>query len=154
MVNEQLVSARLQALEGYVDVLRDLQKYDVQALRANLEHRWSVERGLEISAECVLDIGGHVVASDKLGRPADYTEVLDLLGENNVVPKGFAREIRGLAGFRNLLPRSSRSSWGMFDGTWRRRQSRNHRLRREPTRRSPGAMRPAARFLLAVAPTA
>lgn len=103
MVNQQLVEGRLQALESYVDALRDLQKYDLQTLRTRLEHRWSVERGLEISAECVLDIGGHIVASDKLGRPGDYTEVLDLLGANGVLPEEFAREIRGLAGFRNLL---------------------------------------------------
>ncbi len=103
MVNQQLVQGRLQALDDYVSALRDLQKYDVQALRASLEHRWSVERGLEISAECVLDIGGHIVASDRLGRPGDYTEVIDLLGQRGVLPEEFAREIRELAGFRNLL---------------------------------------------------
>lgn len=58
---------------------------------------------MEVSAECVLDIGGHIVASDKLGCPGDYTEVLDILGTSGVLPEEFAREIRGLAGFRNLL---------------------------------------------------
>lgn len=33
----------------------------------------------------------------------DYTDIIDKLGERNVIPSEFAKNIRGMAGLRNIL---------------------------------------------------
>ncbi len=51
----------------------------------------------------MLDIGRHIIAKDGLSPARDYTETIDILGQNNVIPKEFAREFRKIGGFRNRI---------------------------------------------------
>lgn len=103
MVNIESIIARLQALEEYSDYLRDLRRVPLSDVKADIRNRWAIERGLLLAIESILDIGSHIVADEKLGRPKDYTEIIDVLGEKNVIPREFAGQIRGIAGFRNIL---------------------------------------------------
>lgn len=45
----------------------------------------------------------HLITALNLGVPADYTEALALLGRAKVIPEEFAQEIKGMAGFQNIL---------------------------------------------------
>ena len=66
------------------------------------DERWTVERGLQLCAQNVLDIATHLAAS--AGRDApDYASALDVLGELGVLSAGFVTRFRGIAGFRNVL---------------------------------------------------
>ena len=75
---------------------------NVQVLRENLDERWTVERGLQLCVQNVLDIATHLVAS--AGRDApDYTAAIEQLGQIGVIPAELATQLRPLAGFRNAL---------------------------------------------------
>jgi uncharacterized protein YutE (UPF0331/DUF86 family) len=64
--------------------------------------QWLVERGLLVCTQNVLDIATHVAAS--LGHDAsDYTSSIDALADLQVLPPDFAKKLRPLAGFRNVL---------------------------------------------------
>ena len=81
-----------------------LEPHTGKALRAldATEERWIVERGLQLAAQNVLDVATHLVAG--AGRDApDYAGAIDQLGVLGVVPPEFAAQLRGLAGFRNVL---------------------------------------------------
>ncbi|ACA58921.1 protein of unknown function DUF86 [Candidatus Desulforudis audaxviator MP104C] len=98
----ELIRGKLTELETYVRELENLQAYTLDELRTNLPRLWSVIHGLQLSIQILLDVGNHLLAD--LGVKArDYTEIIDKLGEMGVLPAEFAEEIRGMAGFRNVL---------------------------------------------------
>lgn len=73
-----------------------------EVLLTNLSERWSVERGLQIAVQNVLDIATHLVASAGIDAP-DYASALAELGRLGAVPPALALKLRPLAGFRNAL---------------------------------------------------
>ncbi|MGB8299394.1 MAG: DUF86 domain-containing protein [Polyangia bacterium] len=64
---------------------------------------WAAERGLQIAAQAVFDIGNHVLAGGFAERPADYAAIPGMLCGRGVIGPELEARLRGLAGFRNLL---------------------------------------------------
>ena len=64
---------------------------------------WARERGLQIAAQAVFDIGNHVLSGGFAERPADYAAIPGMLGRKGVITAELEGRLRGLAGFRNLL---------------------------------------------------
>jgi uncharacterized protein YutE (UPF0331/DUF86 family) len=87
------------------EALGNLQRHKGRAaseLRANADLRWTVERGLQLCVQNVLDVASHLVAARGLDAP-DYATAIDKLAEIGVLPTEFAGGLRALAGFRNVL---------------------------------------------------
>lgn len=74
----------------------------IEDLRGNLDERWTVERGLQLCVQNVLDIATHVAASAGRDVP-DYAAAIDLMGQMGVIPADLSTRLRPLAGFRNAL---------------------------------------------------
>jgi uncharacterized protein YutE (UPF0331/DUF86 family) len=98
----EVVRKKLAEMTAYVDELQKLQCYSLDGLRSNLTNLWSVAHGLQLVIQIILDAGNHILAERGI-RAQDYTEVIDLLGQEKILPKEFAADIRGMAGFRNVL---------------------------------------------------
>jgi uncharacterized protein YutE (UPF0331/DUF86 family) len=64
---------------------------------------WARERGLQIAAQAVFDIGNHVLSGGFAERPADYAAIPTMLHRRDVISAELEARLRGLAGFRNLL---------------------------------------------------
>jgi uncharacterized protein YutE (UPF0331/DUF86 family) len=64
---------------------------------------WAIERGLQVAAQSVFDIGNHILSGGFGERPADYAAVPVALGQHGVISNDLQAKLRGLAGFRNLL---------------------------------------------------
>ena len=62
-----------------------------------------VERNLEIAAQCCIDISNRIISLEKAKKPHDYYEAIIRLGELNILPEEFARNLAPIAGFRNIL---------------------------------------------------
>jgi uncharacterized protein YutE (UPF0331/DUF86 family) len=73
-----------------------------QELAGNSDLRWTVERGLQLCTQNVLDIATHIAAAAGLDA-ADYASAIDRLVEIAVLPAEFAARLRRIAGFRNVL---------------------------------------------------
>lgn len=87
------------------EALANLQRHagrTADELRASADLRWSVERGLQLCAQNVLDVATHVAAASGRDAP-DYASAIDRLAELSVLPAEFAARLRPLAGFRNVL---------------------------------------------------
>ncbi|MGQ9554628.1 MAG: type VII toxin-antitoxin system HepT family RNase toxin [Anaerolineae bacterium] len=102
-LRSDVIHERLAKLEEVTNVLGQLQGMDGPALRADPFKLYTVERGLQVAIECILDISSHIIAASGCRKPQDYTEVIDLLVELGVIPHPFGEHIRPLAGLRNLL---------------------------------------------------
>jgi len=97
------ILSKLQDLERYVQQLRKFQNYSYNEIESDLEKIWAIEHGLQVSIQIVIDMGNYILASIGENQVDDYTGILDKLGQHNILPEQFAAEIRGMAGFRNIL---------------------------------------------------
>ena len=100
---ETTILSKLQDLEKYIQQLRKFQKYRYDEIENDLEKIWAIEHGLQISIQIVIDVGNYILASIGENQVENYTDILDKLGQQNILPSQFVAQIRGMAGFRNVL---------------------------------------------------
>ena len=62
-----------------------------------------VERNLEIAIQCCIDIANRLISLERAPKPRDSYESILRLGELDVLPPAFARELAPIAGLRNIL---------------------------------------------------
>ena len=62
-----------------------------------------MERALEISVQCCIDITSHIISDDDLREPYSYSDAFASLAEAGVIPKSLSQAMEGAAKFRNLL---------------------------------------------------
>lgn len=104
MIDRASVCRRLHTLERYTAELEHLAaSLTRERFDAELSTQWTVEHGLQLAIECVLDIGSHLVVAEQMGVPDSYREVIELLGRRDILPADFVRRAAGMPGFRNIL---------------------------------------------------
>ncbi len=97
-----VVRSHLAAMRQTVEVLRGHEGRTVALLRVDPEERWMVERGLQLCAQNALDVSTHIAVG--MGRDVpDYASAVDVLADIGVLPRPFAADFRGMAGFRNII---------------------------------------------------
>lgn len=103
VVSREVVAARLRRLEQCLRRLRGLAAMPLDQYLADVDVQAIAERHLQVAAQCLLDIGNHILAEESLGTPDDAAGILDLLSRAGAVPAELHQRVRGLAGFRNVL---------------------------------------------------
>lgn len=103
MIDKELVRKKLIELENYILTLEDLKSYSLEELQKNRAKAWSVEHGLQLAIQLLIDTGNHILAVIGEQEIEDYVDIIDKLGERGIIPSDFASSIRGMAGFRNIL---------------------------------------------------
>jgi uncharacterized protein YutE (UPF0331/DUF86 family) len=97
------VDARLRRLHVVLRRLRRYRDRGREAIRADEDLQWLVERGLQLGCEIVLDVGNHVLVGS-FGRPSErYEEILSGLAAEKVITPELRASLAGLGGFRNVL---------------------------------------------------
>ena len=99
VVRPDVLRERVATLREVVSRLRDLRDRGGDDPVSN----WAIERGLQIAAQALFDIGNHVLAGGFGARAAEYAAVPKRLAELGVIDAALEARLRGLAGFRNLL---------------------------------------------------
>ena len=100
--DHRVARRHLLALQRAADALRRHADVSPQALRADTDRRWAIERGLHLAAQNALDVAAHIGSALGLD-PASYAASIDALVEANVLPADFGARFREIAGFRNVL---------------------------------------------------
>ena len=103
MVKKDVVAARLDRLQEYLRTLHAVQGFDLQKFKNDPFVHGTAERYLHLSIECLLDIGNHIIADRGYRKPDTYSEILEILAEEGVVPAELAQKMAGMAAFRNVL---------------------------------------------------
>jgi uncharacterized protein YutE (UPF0331/DUF86 family) len=100
---QALILERLKALAETISRLKQLQQLSIDELKKDFRNYWSVERGFQIAAEALFDIGNHILAGHFHAAPKDYEEIIQLLGDREVIAPELKDQLKGLGGFRNIL---------------------------------------------------
>lgn len=102
-LRQPAVDARLRRLHVVIRRLRRYRDRGPDAIRADEDLQWLVERGLQLGCEIVLDVGNHVLVG-AFQRPSErYEEILTGLAAEGVITAELRAELSGLGGFRNVL---------------------------------------------------
>ena len=102
-----VVRRHLATLRSALPILHRHAGVSPQALNADPERRWSVERGLQLCAQNSLDIATHLASTLGLGT-SEYASAIDRLVEAEVLPAEFGARFRAVAGLRDIpVPRLS-----------------------------------------------
>ena len=103
MVKPEVVRKRLNKLDDYLSILKQMQKYTHQEFISDPEHYGSAERFLHLSIEILTDIGNHVIADEGLGTVNWYSDIPKILFSKGVIDSDLRDNWIKMIGFRNTL---------------------------------------------------
>ncbi len=58
---------------------------------------------LQVSIECCLNVANHIIASEKLRAPSDYSDTFLVIQEEGLISSELGDKLRQMAKFRNRL---------------------------------------------------
>src|SRR5687767_3111962 len=102
-VRPSIIRARLSHLGFVLDQLERLQQLSTSARSAEPLHQMAAERGIQVAAEAIFDIGHHLLAGRGLPVPPTYRDVIPALVAAAVLTQDLAGRLDGMAGLRNIL---------------------------------------------------
>ena len=97
------IEKRLDELNERLARLEPLKEKSREAFDRDPYLRDIVERNLEIAAQCCIDICNRIISLENAKKPIDYYDAILRMGEIEVLPFGFAKDLAPIAGFRNIL---------------------------------------------------
>ena len=103
VLRPEAVRSRLLKLEQVVSRLQQFSGLGRDELREDFRAAWTVERGLQLAAEIVFDIGNHILSAHFAVTAQDYEDILTQLAAQGVLDGALRERLRGLGGFRNIL---------------------------------------------------
>ena len=103
VLSKEVIKERLKHLREILANLRELQRIPEAKFLSTYRNYWLAERGLQLAAETVFDIGNHILSGYFQVAPQDYESILDFLLERGVISQDLREKLKGLGGFRNIL---------------------------------------------------
>lgn len=99
-----IINIKIKELQKNMILLKEI-AYGINQdnLKDDMIKYWGIERGIQISIECVLDISNIIISTLDIEKPDTYREVILLLGKEGVLPQKFAKDIANMVSFRNIL---------------------------------------------------
>lgn len=102
-VEPEVVRRKLRRINETTAQRRAWLPVTVDRLERDRRLRWAVERGLQLLAEALFDVGAHILAAEYREVVDEYRQIPPRLVACGVLSAGLAARPRGLAGFRNIL---------------------------------------------------
>ena len=107
MPNKGVILKLIKQLQLYLHRLTELQKKNSRLTKQqfinDMEIQWQVERGLQLSIDCAIDIGKEVITAGGWKKPDSYKEVFIILAHNQAIDLELSKNLQKLAAFRNEL---------------------------------------------------
>jgi len=103
VLRAEAIRQRLLKLEQAISRLEEIGRTDLTALRTSFRDSWAAERGLQLAAEIVLDVGNHILSAHFGESARDYEDVITRLAACGVIDDRLRARLKGLGGFRNVL---------------------------------------------------
>jgi uncharacterized protein YutE (UPF0331/DUF86 family) len=97
------IRERLLKLEEVISRLEELGRVEPGALRQSFRDAWAAERGLQLGAEIIFDVGNHILSAHFGVSAKDYEDIIGQLGAHGVIDSPLRDRLKGLGGFRNIL---------------------------------------------------
>jgi uncharacterized protein YutE (UPF0331/DUF86 family) len=103
MVKPEYIITMLKTIEqNYIELYRH-RNAGAKEIAKNKSLQWSIERGLQVTIQAILDIGSHILAEKKVNGWKTCKEIPIKLNERGIITKALANKISLMAGLRNIL---------------------------------------------------
>jgi uncharacterized protein YutE (UPF0331/DUF86 family) len=99
----EVIRQRLQRLRQILINLEKVRAVPRNVFVGSFEHFWLAERGLQLAAEILFDIGNHILAGHCNVHATDYEDVTEKLAVHGIISGELREKLRGIGGFRNIL---------------------------------------------------
>lgn len=102
-LDKELIEKKLLQLGETLQELLTFRKFTLKELKDSTALFWSVEHGLQLVIQQMIDIGSHLLVSQNLNNIDDYSDVGRKLGKHGMVSKELSDKLVLIIKFRNLL---------------------------------------------------
>lgn len=100
----EIIQIKMKELQKNLILLKSVSSHiNEQNLKEDMIRYWGIERGIQISIECVIDICNIMISVLYVDKPDTYRECVLILGKENIIPINFAKELSNMISFRNIL---------------------------------------------------
>jgi len=103
VVRSDKVEGKLENLRGYVQKLIHLASLPRKEFLSDFTKLESAKHLFQVSVECCLDVGNHIIASERFRAPKTYAETFEVLVEQKILADEFLPTLRQMVQFRNRL---------------------------------------------------
>ncbi|SHJ54559.1 type VII toxin-antitoxin system HepT family RNase toxin [Paramaledivibacter caminithermalis] len=100
----EVIQLKIKELQKNLILLKSVSdNINEENLKEDMIKYWGIERGLQISIECIIDISNIIISSLNMEKPDTYRESILFLEKEKILPKEFAKKIANMISFRNIL---------------------------------------------------
>lgn len=104
MVNKNIILRLIDKLRKYLNDYSFLhQKYSLTDYENKPETYLAIDRILQLTIKCSIDIGKEIIVAADFEKPANYREVFIILHKRKVISRDLSKKMQVLARFRNEL---------------------------------------------------
>lgn len=97
------IKIKIERIREYLKVLRNMEKDCEKKFLADPIYRGALLHYLYLVADSSISLAEMIIRYKNLRTPQSYSEAIDILGENNILPGDFAYNFARIASFRNFL---------------------------------------------------
>ena len=103
MVSFEKVVHKFQQVDEYLKILAKISKTPKETFLKDKILIGGAKYYLQVSIECCLDVANHIIASEKLRAPRDYSDSFLVIQEEGLIASELGDKLRQMAKFRNRL---------------------------------------------------
>jgi uncharacterized protein YutE (UPF0331/DUF86 family) len=103
VLRREAVRERLLRLEEVISRLEELSRSSAEQMERDFREAWAAERGLQLAAEILFDVGNHILSARFGVSAQDYEDIIVQLAKAGVIDTSLRERLKGLGGFRNIL---------------------------------------------------
>ncbi len=103
MVRPDKVEGKLENLRGYVQKLTHLAFLPRKEFLSDFTKIESAKHLFQVSVESCIDVGNHIIASERFRSPKTYIETFEILAEQKIIADEFLPTARQMVQFRNRI---------------------------------------------------
>ena len=102
MVNKNIVYRYLESLEESISRIRNMD-LTLEMITGDEDVQDLLDRRMQKAIEACVDIAGHIVAANKLGRAETSGSLFQLLAKHKIISPELAQKLERAVGLRNII---------------------------------------------------
>ena len=103
MINPDTLASVIGNLRGYLEKLEILSRLPEPTFVQDFTNVESTKHLLQVSVECCLDLGHHIIADEGYRTSTSYYDTFVVMHENGILPESFMPTLRQMVSFRNRV---------------------------------------------------
>lgn len=99
----EVVESKLKLLAEYRKDLKEYEKISLEEYRKDKKIQRFIERTLQLSIECCIDITSHVISDEGFREPKDSRDLFIILNEEKIISDALLKNLIKMTQFRNII---------------------------------------------------